>query len=350
MELFTLLSKKEQVAGAIKKQIVSGKTAPGTKLSSVRELAEKFSVSTKIMIDAFDILESEKIIRREQGRGIFVRGRMPDDIVDVCLLGYRIFQKRDVYFSSLAKIAYPPFLHDGFSFTVRIVPPVAAFDDERFVHELNKIGQYLNVDCLLINAPSLNKKQISACAKLKTPVIFIGDFSAGLYPDVPFNQITGDNAVIGDSCVRQLSMLTGCRELTLYSGSLEHYFFRKCYEGALQASNELDIQLNLVEMPKGASELSIHKQQEYYFERIRHAKDKGWLNCPGINAGIQNERLQEAFIACHSQPMIYHGETRETSHSKFFDIIYKRIQAVVADPENYKKISFKPEIELQLVS
>lgn len=350
MEMFTLLSKKEQVAEAIKKQIVSGKIAPGAKLNSVRELADKFSVATKIIVNACDILEAEKFIRREPGRGIFVRGRSPEDVIDVCLLGYRIFQKRDVYFSSLARIAYPPFLHDGFSFTVRIVPPVAAFDDERFVHELKRIEKHMNVDCLLINAPSLNKRQIAACMKLKTPVIFIGDFSAGLYPDMPFNQITGNNASIGYSSVRQLAAMTGCKELTLFSGSLEHYFFRKCYEGALQASNELDIKLNLVEVPKGSSELSVEKQGEFYLERIRHAASEGWLDCPGINAGIPQERLQDAFDLCNCNPAVYHGETSEASHGKFFDLIYERIKAVVAYPAIYRKITFKPEIKLQLIN
>lgn len=349
MEMFTLLSKKEQVAEAIKKQIVSGKIAPGAKLNSVRELADKFSVATKIIVNACDILEAEKFIRREPGRGIFVRGRSPEDIIDVCLLGYRISEKRDVYFSSLARIAYPPFLHDGFSFTIRIVPPVAAFNDEQFIHELKKIERHSNVDCLLINAPSLNKKQIFACMKLKTPVIFIGDFSAGLYLDMPFNQITGDNAAVGDSCVRQLSMMTGCREFTLYSGSLEHYFFQKFYEGALQAGNELDIQLNLVEMPKGSTGFPIEKQLECYLEQIRTAQAKGWLNCPGINAGISEEGLQMALAACNCSPAIYHGNTCETSYGNFFNMIYKQIQAVVAYPADYKKIIFKPEIKLQLV-
>jgi hypothetical protein len=350
MELFTLLSKKEQVAEAIKKQIVSGKTAPGTKLSSVRELAESFSVSTKIMIDAFDILEAEKFIHREPGRGIFVRGRSPEDVIDVCLLGYRMSQGRDAYFSDLAKIAYPPFLHNGFSFTVRIVPPVDAFDDERFVHELTKIERHLYADCLLISAPSLNKKQISACIKLKTPVIFIGAFSSGLYPDMPFNQIMDDNVAMGYDSVRQLKIATGCRKLTLYTGSVEHYFYRKFYEGVLKAGNELDIQINLVEIPKGASKFSIEKQLECYIERILHAKQEGWLNDPGIDSGISHDRLREAFTACNCNQTVYCVDTSDASYVNFFDIIYERIRAVVNCPDEYKKIKFNPAIKLYLSS
>lgn len=41
MELFTVLSKKDQLVEAIKKQILSSKMVSGTKLNSVRELAEK---------------------------------------------------------------------------------------------------------------------------------------------------------------------------------------------------------------------------------------------------------------------------------------------------------------------
>ena len=67
MELFTVLSKKEQVAEAIRKKIISVNITPGTRLSTVRKLATMFSVSTKIIIDAFDILEAEKLIKRSTG-------------------------------------------------------------------------------------------------------------------------------------------------------------------------------------------------------------------------------------------------------------------------------------------
>ncbi|MFA7231351.1 MAG: winged helix-turn-helix domain-containing protein [Victivallaceae bacterium] len=348
MELFTLLSKKEQIAEAIKAKVNTGKIAPGTKLNSVRELAGMFSVSTKIIVDAFDILESERFIRREAGKGVFVRGKFSGDVLDICLLGYRIMPKNDAYFSNLVRIAHPPFLHNGFSFIVRTIPWSEVCDDAHFEYELKKIEQHLNIDCLLISAPSLNKKQISNCLKLKMPVIFIGDFSAGLYPDMPFNQITGDNSWLGECCVRQLVERTGCRELTLYSGSLEHFFYRKAYEGALLAGNELDAQIHLIELPKGVSGFSAEKQAKCYRDHIGMAAEKGWLKFPGLNIGLLEDGIEDALSDFGSDQNVYHGESCEKSFERFFGAIYSRIEAVANNSSDYKKIRLKTDIKLEL--
>jgi len=73
MSLFTVLSKKEQIAEKIRSHITRGKICPGTKLGSVRRLASDFSVSTKIILDAFDILEEQGFLRRQTGKGVFVK-------------------------------------------------------------------------------------------------------------------------------------------------------------------------------------------------------------------------------------------------------------------------------------
>jgi Bacterial regulatory proteins, gntR family len=350
MELFTVLSKKEQVAEAIRNKIISGNIPPGTRLGKVRELAGMFSVSTKIIIDAFDILEAEKLISRNSGRGVFVRRSHSKDTMEVCLLGYMSSTRGDTYFLNLSRIAYPPFLHKNFSFITRTIPFVAVHDDNHLDHELKKLEQHLHVDCFLINAPPLNKRQIKMCLQLKTPVIFIGDFVGGLYPEVPFNQITGDNYWAGASSVQQLVDRQACKELTLYSGSMDHYFYRRFYEGVLQTGEKLGVKIHLIEIPKGTSSLPEAKRNKCYLGKISSAIDKGYLECPGINAGTDNDTLQTAFAACGKNPDIYHGEFCGKSFEKFFDVIYDRIKVVVAEPDNYKKFRLKTDVELQLLS
>ncbi len=351
MELFTILSKKEQVAETIRNKIISGNIPPGIRLGKVRELATMFSVSTKIIIDAFDILEVEKLIIRNSGKGTFVRRPHSKNMLEVCLLGYMNHSSpnKDIYFSNLSRIAYPPFLNKNFSFITRTIPFDEVYDDKHLAHELKKLEQHMHVDCFLINAPSLTKQQIKTCIETNTPVFFIGDFVGGLYPEYSFNQITGDNYCSGESSIRQMVDMLNCRELTLYSGSMEHYFYRRFYEGVLQSGKELDVKINLIEIPKGASWLSKDRKYKCYLDKVSSAINKGYLDCPGINSGVHNEVLKAVLASCNKTPSIYYGEVCSKSFEKFFNIIYKRINTVVAKPNNYKKIRLKLDIKLQLL-
>ena len=192
MSVFTLLSKKEQVAEIIKSHILEGKIPSGTRLGSVRELAAKFSVCSKSIIDAFDILEKERFIRREAGRGVFVRKNEESAVIETGILGTRVNTVKDEYFNFLAGIALPPYLREGFNFTVRTIPFSADMPERNFEDEFQRLAKQMNADCVLLNAPPISRKQIEFCLRQKTPVIFIGDFSEGLYDDLSFNQVTGD--------------------------------------------------------------------------------------------------------------------------------------------------------------
>ena len=347
MEAITLLSKKEQIAALLETQILKDKISPGEKLNSVRLLASKFSVSTKIIIDAFDILEHKRLIRREPGNGVFVRGKTADDTIDVCLMGYQIFKSRNTYFANLTRIALPPFLHEKFGFVIRIVPGRAELTDKQFEYEMKKVEQHLHVDCLLINAPTLNKKQIAICMKLKTPVIFIGDFSTGLYPELPYNQISGDNTWLGQETVRQIVELENCRELTIYSGSMDHYFNRKFYDGVLNEARRLGAELHLVEFPKGiTSSIPVSQRAQIYLDKLTEAKTDGKCDCPAIY-NMESELL---FKTCASHKVnvpFYHGKECEKSFEQLFETIYARIETVVENPQDYKKIRLKPKINVE---
>lgn len=347
MELFTVLSKKEQVAEAIKKKITSGEIPPGAKLTAVRELGKLFSVSTRVIVDSFDILEREKLIYREQGRGIFVRKRNSCDLINICLFGYRISNKNHPYFSMLTQIALPPYFREGHSFIVRTTPAVSEFDADRFKYELKSMEQYLNVDCFLINVPSLSKDQIEICMNMNVPVIFIGDLSSGKYPKMPFNQISGNNVLHGQGCVQELAKLTKKSELTIFSGSTEHFFYSKFYEGALAACKELNIRMNFVEFPKGASALPAHQKNKLYYEKVMLAKEKGWLDVPCLNSGLSQDLLLNALASCDAAPELYASEIDNESFDSFFDAIYDRINALVANPKDCKKLELNLKLKLR---
>ena len=352
MALLTVTSKKIQVADFLREQLLNGKIEPSAKLLSVRALAKKFSVSTMIIVDALDILEAEQLIVREAGRGVFASKRNLKTTLDVCLFAYQVRPQRDLYFTNLIRMAQPPFLHEGFSFTIRMVPDNQNVTHQHFVQELTKIDKYMDVDCLLMNVPFLNKQQITDCMKLKTPVIFIGDFSAGLYPELPYNQIAGDNAWLGSSTVAQMLTLEPCNELIIYSGSMEHYFNRQFYEGAVTEAKKHGVKLHLVEFPRGISSfISETEQWTIFQDKVKTVVEQGLTKSPALSSGgISNDLLLKALDKHGISTPLYEGKECEKSFEQFFAAIYKQIETVVKAPTCYKKISFKSKVIVDRIS
>ncbi len=352
MALLTVTSKKTQVADFLREQLRNGKIEPGAKLLSVRALAKKFAVSTMIIVDALDILEEELLIVREPGRGVFASKRNLKATLDVCLFAYQVRPQRDLYFTNLIRMAQPPFLHEGFSFTIRMIPDNQSVSHQHFVQELTKIDKYMDVDCLLMNVPFLNKQQITDCMKLDTPVVFVGDFSAGLYPELPYNQIAGDNIWLGKSTVSQLLTLEPCKELVIYSGSMEHYFNRQFYDGAMNEAKKRGIKLHLIEFPRGISSfISEAEQWTIFQDKVKTVAEQGLTGCPALSSGgISNDLLLKALDRHGIGTLLYEGKECEKSFEQFFEAIYKQIETVVNDPKCYKKVRFRSKVIVEQVT
>jgi DNA-binding LacI/PurR family transcriptional regulator len=65
--------KSRQIASYLLEEINSGKLPPGSQVYSLRNLAEKYSVSNAVVVSAYKILEKQNLIVREAGRGTFVK-------------------------------------------------------------------------------------------------------------------------------------------------------------------------------------------------------------------------------------------------------------------------------------
>lgn len=65
--------KSQQIAERIETEIVSGKLQPGSRMKSVREIAENFSVSLCSVQVAMEALEEKGLIERKRGSGTFIR-------------------------------------------------------------------------------------------------------------------------------------------------------------------------------------------------------------------------------------------------------------------------------------
>ena len=69
--LLTKLTIAEQVAAALKNEIVSGKLAAGTKLRQV-EIAQRFGVSTTPVREAFGLLQNDGLVQIDTHKGVTV--------------------------------------------------------------------------------------------------------------------------------------------------------------------------------------------------------------------------------------------------------------------------------------
>ena len=62
-----------QVADSLRAEIASGALAPGDKLPSIRQLAERFGVAPMTAQSAIEALKTEGLVYTSPGRGTFVR-------------------------------------------------------------------------------------------------------------------------------------------------------------------------------------------------------------------------------------------------------------------------------------
>ena len=76
-----------QARDAVAKRIAAGEWKPGAVLPNEADLAQEFSVSPGTMRKALDLLKSERLLIRRQGRGTFVNDPASEDrIVRHCNL------------------------------------------------------------------------------------------------------------------------------------------------------------------------------------------------------------------------------------------------------------------------
>lgn len=67
-----------QVAAALRRRIEDGRWQPGERISTLEELEKEFHVARVTVRQAVDLLEKEGLVQRQQGRGTFVIGSLPD--------------------------------------------------------------------------------------------------------------------------------------------------------------------------------------------------------------------------------------------------------------------------------
>jgi GntR family transcriptional regulator len=95
-----------QLAARIRSAVAAGELSAGDRLPSVRELAEDAGVNVNTARAVYGRLESEGIVRSEQGRGTFVAAEQRDEVATRRELRRQIAQLE----AALARLPPPPVL------------------------------------------------------------------------------------------------------------------------------------------------------------------------------------------------------------------------------------------------
>ena len=114
-----------QVVNAIKHQVAAGQLAPGQQLPTVRQLATDLRVNPNTIARAYDLLDTDRVITTQQGRGTYVREQpdqehlllarqeqllsLVDSVVGKALsMGYSVQEVREAFEAQLAHWSKPP--------------------------------------------------------------------------------------------------------------------------------------------------------------------------------------------------------------------------------------------------
>ncbi|MEA2013185.1 MAG: GntR family transcriptional regulator [Verrucomicrobiota bacterium] len=346
MKTLVAQSKTDQVLDYLRVEISSQNLKPGDKLLSIRKLAGNFSTSEQVIKSAYDIMEKEGLIFRLPRKGVFVK-KIPDfsHIKEIYILGISL-KKKNKYFEEILNILNPPFLKSDLSYTTRTYSPEIAIEKVLNI-EVDKINDMSEVDCVLINAVSLERKDVLKCLQINKPLIFLGDFRSREIQDLEYNQVTGDNAYIAGQQVQYLDD-NKCDSITLFSGSLKHFFYNEFYEGVVEKTKELGLRFNIVEFPKGISSKSDSLQQLKCEELLENFLQKNKICQGGIIWGIDRKLILDTLLnnkKVNFQKILF-APPIEIDYSQLCKVILNRIDELLLDPSDTKKIKTKLPITL----
>lgn len=105
VDLESPVPKYYQIKDILKEMILSGKLKDGEKLDTCRDMAKHFDTTYLTINHAIGLLDKEKLIRRIQGKGIFVNKRntpLPQDRKVHAIMTYRGEVYGDIFSSFLA--------------------------------------------------------------------------------------------------------------------------------------------------------------------------------------------------------------------------------------------------------
>lgn len=119
IETDNIMSPSSIAVSILRKEIKSGKYPIGQRLSNERLLGAQFNISRGTVRKILDILEQERLVVRQQGRGTFVATPSSTslDKKDVSMIGILVYMK-EIYFNKIVDRACVHAANNGFMITI----------------------------------------------------------------------------------------------------------------------------------------------------------------------------------------------------------------------------------------
>ncbi len=185
-----------QIVKYLEGEILSGALPPFSKLKPIRELAEKFGVSSTLVLAAFKELEKRRLIYREERRGVFVSpmGRRPK-MREIFILVFGDDPDRSAFIRQILSIMSFKEVLGKINFGLRVVTfSNEDMDNHQLTHEMLKaeiarLIPSLHADAILIAGPKFLYEDVKSCLELPFKMIFLGNFQEGDFADLRYNRL-----------------------------------------------------------------------------------------------------------------------------------------------------------------
>ena len=327
------ISKSRKVAGELAREIHSGKLAAGMRLGSIRKQAARFGVSQKVIMDAMDILDSECLIERFPRSGILVKTRMKKMPLEVVII---LPRRPGPYLSRMLDILLPENREDGFEFICRTVDYAHHCGMDELSRELKRILYVFHPDCFIISAPKFNTEEVKICTETGVPFLFVGDFARPETFRADYLQVTGDNYIIGESAVLQLSKLSPSQKVACLCGKEDYYFYREVLHGFRETAKKIGVEVFVYQLPHGFADLYLPEQKVLIDDFTAKASAAGFGSCPIADLGLYAE-LFSRFGRGLAGRIYVQDETAE-SKKNFLRQIYRNLRYAAEKPSGTRSV------------
>jgi len=343
MELLTAPTKTDQVTSAMRGSIKKGVYPSGSRLRSVRDLAGEFGVSPRIVSSALETLEFERLVRREQGRGVFVEALAAAGGIEVYMLLWGLKGRSNNYIDEVGKLASPKLLPEDFGFLTRTV-----FADEAtsLDMELAKIDQMANVKCVLANLEHFAASDVAKFQRLHCPAIFIGDSEHGPLDSLEFNRIILSPQ--GGAEAVELLARQGHRKISLLVGDRRAYYYHGKFARTVEAAcAQAGLGLETLELPKEIPDWSFEKMRQYFRSLLENHPAN--FATPLVVYGVELEALDDLGAlwreAAPDLPAII-PQVDSAYLDGFYRRVHQMIREVVAAPGKVQNVDFVAPVVL----
>ncbi|OGV51510.1 MAG: hypothetical protein A2017_01690 [Lentisphaerae bacterium GWF2_44_16] len=353
MKIVTAPPKSSQIAKFFRDRILSGKLPGGSRLDTVRRIAENFSVSRQVVETSYDFLEKENLIQRNGRRGIYVKStHYPVNATGIYFLAYDVYPDNH-YLHELFKITCPPYLKDNCTFLTRVIPRDIS-SDAMLDAEISRISDTHGIECVLVACSTADRKIVQKLLQLPYPVIFIGDFKVKNFSNIEYNQIVDDNRAFALNCTGHL-INSGHKSIVMFIGNLKHYFNAEFLDEARQRARNAGVKIIVEEFPSG---MKGRNHSAFYSEKIEKLLNAGTEFDAVMLAGTPQEDildiLKQRGLNVPSDISVFSTSGKEgktltcgsNDLSVFFDAIYQRIEELRKEKNTYTQLKIKAPFKI----